>query len=84
MVQPLVSGLTVVFLFMIEANPIKIRAYFSHALIDWLMERFSSGSFPSKPRLGVLYDIGCNIEKGLIRVSKSLFIDLKLCYSSIL
>ncbi|KAH9823894.1 hypothetical protein DFH28DRAFT_1161825, partial [Melampsora americana] len=45
------------------------KAYFSHAMIDWLLKNLASGSFPDDPRIGILYDIGCNIEKGLIRVS---------------
>ncbi|KAH9823105.1 hypothetical protein DFH28DRAFT_922033 [Melampsora americana] len=52
------------------------KAYFSHAMIDWLLKNLASGSFPDDPRIGILYDIGCNIEKGLI--CNNLFVEENL------
>lgn len=47
---------------------ITYRAYFAHALLDWLFDQLRTAEDPDTI-VGVLYDIGCNLEKGLIRVS---------------
>lgn len=39
------------------------------ALIDWLLEQIAEAvQGQDHKRVGVLYDIGCNFEKGIIRV----------------
>ncbi|KAH9819534.1 hypothetical protein DFH28DRAFT_1093566 [Melampsora americana] len=40
------------------------RSYFAHSLIDWLLKQLDE----KYSTVGLLYDIGCNLEKGLIRV----------------
>lgn len=37
-------------------------------MIDWLLEATSDRRF-GQNRLGILYDIGCNLEKGILKVS---------------
>lgn len=43
------------------------RSHFAHALLSWFLEHIHEPE--SRPRqVGILYDIGCNIEKGLAKV----------------
>lgn len=46
---------------------ILIRAYYALALIDWML-RMTEERGLGENNLGFLYDIGCNIEKGIIKV----------------
>jgi hypothetical protein len=45
-------------------TPFPCRSYFAHALIDWLLNQLNE----TDSTVGLLYDIGCNLEKGLVRV----------------
>lgn len=45
----------------------KFRAYFAHALLGSVLERTEEADKPPW-RFGVLYDIGCTLEKGIKRV----------------
>ncbi|KAH9808472.1 hypothetical protein DFH28DRAFT_909578 [Melampsora americana] len=40
------------------------KSYFAHTLIDWLLNQLDE----SDSKVAFLYDIGCNLEKGLCRV----------------
>ncbi|KAH9809131.1 hypothetical protein DFH28DRAFT_906578 [Melampsora americana] len=40
------------------------KSFFAHALMDWLINQLDE----SDSKVGFLYDIGCNLEKGLIKV----------------
>lgn len=42
------------------------------AMIDWLYDQVTAPETPRESKLGILYDIGCNLEKGLIKVSPNL------------
>ena len=46
------------------------RAHFLHALLGSLISRTSKENAPP-PRVGVLYDIGCTLEKGMRKVNSS-------------
>lgn len=46
------------------------RAHFLHALLGSLISRTSQENSPP-PRIGVLYDIGCTLEKGMTKVNSS-------------
>jgi hypothetical protein len=49
----------------------KLRAYYPMSMIQNLIKSTDNG--PTKKKLGFLYDIGCNIEKGIIKVQIPLF-----------
>lgn len=45
------------------------RSYYAQALLNSLLNRLScEGDSPR--RVGILYDIGCTMEKGIIKVQK--------------
>ena len=46
------------------------RAHFLHALLGSLISRTSKENAPP-PRVGVLYNIGCTLEKGMTKVNSS-------------
>ncbi|KAG0147632.1 hypothetical protein CROQUDRAFT_42480, partial [Cronartium quercuum f. sp. fusiforme G11] len=47
------------------------KAHCVHALLGSLISRTTEEDGPH-PRIGVLYDIGCTLEKGITKVSKCL------------
>ena len=48
----------------------RVRAYFPMTMIDHLFQATKETGVERKT-LGFLYDIGCNVEKGIIRVGIS-------------
>ena len=47
------------------------RAHFVHAMLASLISRTKKEDV-APPRVGILYDIGCTLEKGIIKVTKFL------------
>ncbi|KAH9820357.1 hypothetical protein DFH28DRAFT_884969, partial [Melampsora americana] len=59
-------------------------AYYAMALIDWLLEQTAEAVQGQDYKcVGVLYNIGCNFEKGIVRVSLSIRVSCKYYYLSI-
>ncbi|KAH9813942.1 hypothetical protein DFH28DRAFT_895812, partial [Melampsora americana] len=44
------------------------RGYYPLAMIDWILQSTTDNN-GNVPRFGVLYDIGCNLEKSIIKVN---------------
>ncbi|KAG0140746.1 hypothetical protein CROQUDRAFT_52778, partial [Cronartium quercuum f. sp. fusiforme G11] len=47
------------------------KAHFGHAFLGLLISRTTEEE-GLHPRIGVLYDMGCTLEKGIMKVSKCL------------
>lgn len=49
-------------------QPLQARSYYALSLMKWLLDITGEGEAPAK-RVGFLYDIGCNILKGIEKVT---------------
>ncbi|KAH9809123.1 hypothetical protein DFH28DRAFT_934631 [Melampsora americana] len=49
------------------------RGYYLLAMLDWILRKTTRPD-QEVPRFGILYDIGCNMEKSIIKVNTSLLV----------
>ncbi|EGG02901.1 uncharacterized protein MELLADRAFT_90500 [Melampsora larici-populina 98AG31] len=45
------------------------KAHFAHTMVDWLLDRAKEPDDERPRKCAFLYDIGCNLEKGIKKVS---------------